>query len=272
MSPGSISDKRVCRREVIIYSFHVHRVNTEIRYVNCNRKNGRNVYISQSVSLSTHSLYVLFVPACGLYFCSILGNTFGTVCNHRSLGKLSARVSRGGRVDSGEGGQGGDRGGGHMQQVVRFSKPIEIDGFPIPWRTLSLPLSYTLSLTPALRSRGRAYNTPKLLSILQRDGRRDRCESGTSAESRWRGTRELTAFITAFSPCHGFSLRHSLQAIERQAICLPFALRFVIHIALIRLREPLCNFLRVHPIGLLVTSSINYREATRKKWNIFLIV
>lgn len=119
-------------------------------------------------------------------------------------------------------------------------------------------LSLSLPLSPALRSRGRAYNTPKLLSILQRVGRRGRCESGTSAESRWRGTRELTAFITAFSPCHGFSLRHSLQAIERQAICLPFTLRFVIHITLIRLHEPLCNFLRVHPIGLFVTSSINY--------------
>lgn len=46
-------------------------------------------------------------------------------------------------------------------------------------------------------------------------------ENGMSAESRWRGTRELTAFITAFSPCHGLSLRHSLQAIERQAICTP---------------------------------------------------
>lgn len=51
---------------------------------------------------------------------------------------------------------------------------------------------------------------------------------------RW----ELTAFITAFSPCHGFSLRHSLQAIERQAICLPFALA-ALYIALIR-------FLRLH--------------------------
>lgn len=44
-------------------------------------------------------------------------------------------------MDTGEGGRGGDRGGGHMQQVVRFSKPIEIDGFPIPWQTLSLSLS-----------------------------------------------------------------------------------------------------------------------------------
>lgn len=50
---------------------------------------------------------------------------------------------------------------------------------------------------------------------------------------RW----ELTAFITAFSPCHGFSLRHSLQAIERQAILPPFRTRYVIYIALIRLRE-----------------------------------
>lgn len=216
--------KRVCQYKAIIYSFHERGVNTEIRYVNCNRKSGRNVYISQSVPLSTHPLHIFSL--CGPYFCSISGNTFGTVCNHRSLGKLSARVSRGGRVDSGEGGRGGDRGGGHMQQVVRFSKPIEIDGFPIPWQTLSFSLSLLLSLSFPLylRFRGRAYNTPKLLSILQRDGRRDRCESRTSAESRWRGTRELTAFITAFSPCHGFSLRHSLQAIERQAICLPFAL------------------------------------------------
>jgi len=87
-------------------------------------------------------------------------------------------------------------------------------------------------------SRGRAYNTPKLLSILQRDRGRKRerereresvCEREKKRErderreSRWRGTRELTAFITAFSPCHGLSLRHSLPAIERQAICLPFA-------------------------------------------------
>lgn len=45
------------------------------------------------------------------------------------------------------------------------------------------------------------------------------------------GEREgrLTAFITAFSPCHGFSLRHSLQAIERQAICLLFALFAALH-------------------------------------------
>lgn len=234
----------MCWREAIIYSFHERGVNTEIYYINCNRKNGRNVFIFLKACLSRHILSTYSLsPTCGLYFCSISGNTFGTVCNHRSLGKLSARVSRGGRVDSGEGGQGGDRGGGHMQQVVRFSKPIEIDGFPIPWQTLclpaSLPSSFSLSLSLTLRFRGRAYNTLKLLSILQRDGKRDRCESGTSAESRWRGTRELTAFITAFSPCHGFSLRHSLQAIERQAICLPFALRFVIHIALIRLREPL---------------------------------
>lgn len=169
------------------------------------------IFLKAFLSLSRHHpLHTFSLRARGPYFCSISGNMFGTVCNHRSLGKLSARVSRGGR-------RGDSRGGGHMQQVVRFSKPIEIDGFPIPWQTLSSELA-------ALRSRGRAYNTPKLLSILQRNRRRGRYETGMSAESRWRGMRELTAFITAFSPCHGFSLRHSLQVIERQAICLPFAL------------------------------------------------
>ena len=54
-----------------------------------------------------------------------------------SLGKLSARVSRGRvktvRVSRGrERERAGGRSKGDMQQVVRFSKPIEIDGFPIP--------------------------------------------------------------------------------------------------------------------------------------------
>lgn len=44
--------------KVIIYSFHERGVNTEILCVNCNRKNGRNVCISQSVSLSTHPLHI----------------------------------------------------------------------------------------------------------------------------------------------------------------------------------------------------------------------
>lgn len=35
-------------------------------------------------------------------------------------------------MNPGKGKEEGDKGGGHMQQVVRFSKPIEIDGFPIP--------------------------------------------------------------------------------------------------------------------------------------------
>lgn len=107
------------------------------------KKRQERLYFSKRFSLDTSSPRILSLSAgtCGLYFCPISGNTFGTVCNHRSLGKLSARVSRGGRVVSGEGGRGGDRGGGHMQQVVRFSKPIEIDGFPIPWQTLSLSLS-----------------------------------------------------------------------------------------------------------------------------------
>lgn len=75
---------------------------------------------------------------------------------------------------------------------------------------------------------------------------------------RW----ELTAFITAFSPCHGFSLRHSLQAIERQAICLPFALS-----ALYTSPWSACmNFLRLHPIGLLVTLSLN-RYRVVEKWD-----
>lgn len=45
------------------------------------------------------------------------------------------REAIGSRIErraNGFGRGGGDRGGGHMQQVVRFSKPIEIDGFPIP--------------------------------------------------------------------------------------------------------------------------------------------
>lgn len=175
-------------------------------------------FLSQHI-LSTYSL------SAGLYFCSISGNTFGTVCNHRSLGKLSARVSRGGRVDSGWRGTGWrQRGRAHATSSSVFKAHWNWWLSHTMTNSLSLSLLLFFSLSWTLCSRGRAYNTPKLLSILQRDGRRDRCESGTSAESRWRGTRELTAFITAFSPCHGFSLRHSLQAIERQAICLPFAL------------------------------------------------
>lgn len=101
-------------------------------------------------------------------------------------------------------------------------------------------------------SRGRAYNTPKLLSILQRDGKR---KSGKS-DARERDQREksmagnegkLTAFITAFSPCHGLSLRHSLHAIERQAICLSpsHPLAALYKHALIRLRIPAFTCIRM---------------------------
>lgn len=50
---------------------------------------------------------------------------------------------------------------GSMQQVVRFSKAIEIDGFPIPWQTPGYGFRCSV--------RGRACNTPKLLSIRRRE-------------------------------------------------------------------------------------------------------
>ena len=130
-----------------------------------------------------------------------------------SLGKLSARVSRGRvktvRVSRGrERERAGGRSKGDMQQVVRFSKPIEIDGFPIPWQTLSL--------TPVPLQAPPRLSTSELLSIAAvcaytLAGGRARGDVRARAQSKHtRGSgAELAAFITAFSPCHGFSLRHT---------------------------------------------------------------
>lgn len=60
-------------------------------------------FIFLEALLSAHPLRTFSLRASSPYFYAISGNTFGTVCNHRSLGKLSARVSRGGgRVGSDE--------------------------------------------------------------------------------------------------------------------------------------------------------------------------
>jgi len=90
--------------------------------------------------------------------------------------------------------------------------------------------------------------------------KRARQERDERRESRWRGTRELTAFITAFSPCHGLSLRHSLPAIERQAICTPSHPRRVIQARLaIRLQLAASCSARTSD-WICATPSANYRE------------
>lgn len=116
-------------------------------------------------------------------------------------------------------------------------------------------------------SRGRAYNTPKLLSILQRDGKRksgksDARERDQRGKSMAGNEGKLTAFITAFSPCHGLSLRHSLHAIERQAICLSpsHPLAALYKHALIRLR--IYQLSRASE-WICATLSPNYREVMR---------
>lgn len=227
------------------------------------KKRWKRLYFSKhfSLSLSTSSSsHILSTGARPVFLLDIGKHVRDGLQPSFPREAIGSRIER---RASGYGRRGDSRGGGHMQQVVRFSKPIEIDGFPIPWQTLSSELA-------ALRSRGRAYNTPKLLSILQRNRRRGRYETGMSAESRWRGMRELTAFITAFSPCHGFSLRHSLQVIERQAICLPFAL-----IALYTPRsDPLVWATMWLPARTSdwifpLTLSLNYREYETKQLKFF---
>lgn len=119
-----------------------------------------------------------------------------------------------------------------MQQVVRFSKPIEIDGFPIPWHWNSR------LLIPVLRSRtSLQYTHQKLLSISVYSYRcvhLRQCSKWNDESERKRERvrgreRELAAFITAFSPCHGFSLRHSLRTIEWKAASGHFSLSICTH-------------------------------------------
>lgn len=96
-------------------------------------KNGRNVYISQSVFLSRHvlSTYSLFAGVRPVFLLDIgkhVRDGLQPSFPREAIGSHIERRASGFRRR----GTGGDRGGGHMQQVVRFSKPIEIDGFPIP--------------------------------------------------------------------------------------------------------------------------------------------
>lgn len=130
-----------------------------------------------------------------------------------------------------------------MQQVVRFSKPIEIDGFPIPWQTPSLPYSIPhrpLSLDARVGG---------IVGVLHPHGAATQytqsfyryCALSHPLSVGPDGIEREATFITAFSPCHGAfrppppsspltSPWHSLHTIEHFPISTPFATQLTLHI------------------------------------------
>lgn len=148
------------------------------RYINCNRKSDGKVYISRSASLGTSSSHVLSTGEQSVFLRNIGKHVRDGLQPSFPREAIGSRIER--RRTSGIGRGGGDRGGGHMQQVVRFSKPIEIDGFPIPWQTLSPANRCRFVLADELTIHRSFY---RYCSDMEGE-RAPECESGTRAESR----------------------------------------------------------------------------------------
>ena len=142
---------------------------------------------------------------------------------------------------------------------------------PSPSPPLSLSLSFSLSLSGASLSRTSLQYTEAFIDIAAGWKERPMREWNEHGKSMAGNVGAYGFYYCIFTLSR--LLASTLFTSYRTSSYLPpLRTRFVIHISLIRLRDPLCNFLRVHPIELFVTSSINYREATRKNGNIFLII